>query len=145
ALDALQKAMDKVTDDYKTDTDPLQKEVGDKNANGEDVTPPFEESIPYKNALYKKQSETGDAATADTSATKKLQDYNDKFEAAKKIIDQVNNPDPNADPDKKPTNADVKKALDDLQKAKKAIDDAFTTSAKDLKTEADKSKEDGEG
>ena len=145
ALDALQKAMDKVTNDYKTDTDPLEKEVGDKTQDGKLVTPPFEESIPYKNALYKKQSETGNDTTADTSATKKLQDYNEKFKAAQKIIDQVKNPDPNADPNKKPTNADVKKALDDLQKAKKAIDDAFTTSAKDLKTETDKSKEDGEG
>ena len=139
ALEALQKAMDKVTDGYKTDVDPLQKEVGDKTQDDKPVTPPFEESIPYKNALYKKQSETGDAATADTSATKKLQDYNDKFEAAKKIIDQVKNPDSNADPDKKPTNADVKKALDDLQKAKKAIDEAFTTNAKDLKDESAKS------
>ncbi|EIK80672.1 hypothetical protein CGSMWGv55152_02471 [Gardnerella vaginalis 55152] len=143
ALDALQKAMDKVTDGYKTDVDPLQKEVGDKTQDDKPVTPPFEESIPYKNALYKKQSETGDAATGKDSATKKLETYNEKFEAAKKIIDQVNNPDPNADPDKKPTNADVKKALDDLQKAKKAIDDAFTTNAKDLKDESAKSTADG--
>ncbi|MFU0571039.1 peptidase, partial [Gardnerella vaginalis] len=143
ALEALQKAMDKVTDGYKTDVDPLQKEVGDKTQDDKPVTPPFEESIPYKNALYKKQSETGDAATAGTSATKKLQDYNEKFEAAKKIIDQVKNPDSNADPDKKPTNADVKKALDDLQNAKKAIDEAFTTDAKDLKDESAKSTADG--
>ena len=143
ALDALQKAMDKVTNGYKTDTDPLEKEVGDKTQDGKLVTPPFEESIPYKNALYKKQSETGTDATADTSATKKLQDYNDKFEAAKKIIDQVKNPDPNADPDKKPTNADVKTALEALQKAKKAIDDAFTTNAKALKDESAKSTADG--
>ncbi|NSX29949.1 FIVAR domain-containing protein [Gardnerella vaginalis] len=143
ALDALQKAMDKVTNGYKTDTDPLEKEVGDKTQDGKLVTPPFEESIPYKNALYKKQSETGTDATADTSATKKLQDYNDKFEAAKKIIDQVKNPDPNAEVDKQPTNADVKKALDDLQQAKKAIDDAFTTNAKDLKDESAKSTADG--
>ena len=143
ALDALQKAMKTVTDGYKTDTDPLQKEVGDKTQDNNPVTPPFEESIPYKNALYKKQSETGTDATADTSATKKLQDYNDKFEAAKKIIDQVKNPDPNADPDKKPTNADVKTALEALQKAKKAIDDAFTTNAKALKDESAKSTADG--
>ena len=143
ALEALQKAMNKVTDGYKTDVDPLQKEVGDKTQDGKSVTPPFEESIPYKNALYKKQSETGDAATAGTSATKKLQDYNEKFEAAKKIIDQVKNPDPNADPDKKPTNADVKTALEALQKAKKAIDDAFTTNAKALKDESAKSTADG--
>ncbi|MFU0552886.1 peptidase, partial [Gardnerella vaginalis] len=143
ALEALQKAMNKVTDDYKTDTDPLQKEVGDKTQDDKPVTPPFEESLPYKNALYKKQSETGNDATGETSATKKLQDYNDKFEAAKKIIDQVKNPDSNADPDKKPTNADVKKALDELQQAKKAIDDAFTTDAKDLKDESAKSTADG--
>ncbi|EPI45903.1 FIVAR domain-containing protein, partial [Gardnerella vaginalis] len=143
ALEALQKAMDKVTNGYKTDTDPLQKEVGDKTQDDKPVTPPFEESIPYKNALYKKQSETGDAATGKDSATKKLETYNEKFEAAKKIIDQVKNPDPNADPDKKPTNADVKTALEALQKAKKAIDDAFTTDAKDLKDESAKSTADG--
>ncbi|MFP1691871.1 peptidase [Gardnerella vaginalis] len=143
ALDALQKAMDKVTDGYKTDVDPLQKEVGDKTQDGKLVTPPFEESIPYKNALYKKQSETGNDATSNDSATKKLQDYNEKFKAAQELIDKVKNPDPNADPDKKPTNADVKKALDNLQQAKKAIDDAFTTNAKDLKDESAKSTADG--
>ncbi|EPI50365.1 M protein repeat protein, partial [Gardnerella vaginalis JCP7672] len=143
ALKTLQAAMDTVTNGYKTVVDPLEKEVGDKDATGKPVTPPFEESIPYKNALYKKQSETGDAATGNDSATKKLQDYNEKFEAAKKIIDQVNNPDPNAEVDKQPTNADVKKALDDLQQAKKAIDDAFTTNAKDLKDESAKSTADG--
>jgi|GEM_PF-981513 len=143
ALKTLQAAMDTVTNGYKTVVDPLEKEVGDKDATGKPVTPPFEESIPYKNALYKKQSETGDAATGNDSATKKLQDYNEKFEAAKKIIDQVNNPDPNADSDKKPTNADVKTALEALQKAKKAIDDAFTTNAKDLKDESAKSTADG--
>jgi len=143
ALKTLQAAMDTVTNGYKTVVDPLEKEVGDKDATGKPITPPFEESIPYKNALYKKQSETGNDATADTSATKKLQDYNDKFKAAKKIIDQVNNPDPNSEVDKQPTNADVKKALEALQKAKKAIDDAFTTSAKDLKDESAKSTADG--
>ena len=143
ALEALQKAMDKVTDGYKTDVDPLQKEVGDKTQDDKPVTPPFEESIPYKNALYKKQSETGDAATGKDSATKKLETYNEKFKAAQDLINKVKNPDSNADPDKKPTNADVKKALDDLQKAKKAIDDAFTTSAKDLKDESAKSTADG--
>ena len=143
ALKTLQAAMDTVTNGYKTVVDPLEKEVGDKDATGKPVTPPFEESIPYKNALYKKQSETGNDATADTSATKKLQDYNEKFKAAQDLINKVNNPDPNADSDKKPTNADVKKALDDLQQAKKAIDDAFTTNAKDLKDESAKSTADG--
>ena len=143
ALEALQKAMNKVTDGYKTDVDPLQKEVGDKTQDGKSVTPPFEESIPYKNALYKKQSETGDAATAGTSATKKLQDYNEKFEAAKKIIDQVKNPDPNTKPEDRPTQAKVDEALKSLQNAKKAIDDAFTTNAKALKDESAKSTADG--
>ncbi|NSX28922.1 FIVAR domain-containing protein [Gardnerella vaginalis] len=143
ALKTLQAAMDTVTNGYKTVVDPLEKEVGDKDATGKPVTPPFEESIPYKNALYKKQSETGDAATGNDSATKKLQDYNEKFKAAQDLINKVNNPDPNADSDKKPTNADVKTALEALQKAKKAIDDAFTTSAKDLKDESAKSTADG--
>ena len=139
ALDALQKAMDKVTNDYKTDTDPLEKEVGDKTQDGKLVTPPFEESIPYKNALYKKQSETGDAATGKDSATKKLQDYNEKFKVAQNLINKVNNPDPNAKPEDRPTQAKVDEALKALQDAKKAIDDAFTTNAKDLKDESAKS------
>ncbi|MFU0528899.1 peptidase, partial [Gardnerella vaginalis] len=137
ALEALQKAMDKVTDGYKTDVDPLQKEVGDKTQDDKPVTPPFEESIPYKNALYKKQSETGTDAAANTSATKKLQDYNDKFEAAKKIINQVNNPDPNAKPEDRPTQAQVDQALTDLQNAKKAIDEKFKTDVAALQTEVD--------
>ena len=145
ALTTLQEAMKTVTDGYPTDTDPLQKEVGDKDQDDKPVIPPFEESIPYKNALYKKQSETGDAATGETSATKKLQDYNEKFKAAQDLINKVNNPDPNAKPEDRPTQAKVDEALKALQDAKKAIKDSFTTSAKDLKTEADKSKEDGEG
>ncbi|MFU0560299.1 peptidase [Gardnerella vaginalis] len=144
ALTTLQEAMKAVTDGYKTNTKPLEKEVGDKTQDGKDVTPPFEESIPYKNALYKKQSETGNDATADTSATKKLQDYNDKFEAAKKIIDQVNNPDPNAKPEDRPTQAQVDQALTDLQNAKKAIDDNFKTKADALNKETKELKDDGQ-
>ncbi|MFP1698067.1 peptidase, partial [Gardnerella greenwoodii] len=144
ALKKLSDARKAVEDEYKTDAKPLEKEVGDKTQDGKLVTPPFEESIPYKNALYKKQSETGDAATTDTSATKKLQDYNDKFEAAKKIIDQVNNPDPNAKPENRPTQAQVDQALTDLQNAKKAIDDNFKTKADALKKEAKELKDDGQ-
>ena len=144
-VDALVKqlvtAQKKITENYKTNVDELKNEVGDKDQDGKPVVPPFEASVAYKNALAK--ADTEENKTADDSATKKLQAYKDKLAAAQKLIDQVNNPDPNADSSKQPTNADVKKALDELQAAKKAITDGFTTIAKDLKDEAAKSTADG--
>ncbi|MDK7192538.1 peptidase [Bifidobacterium sp. UMB1197] len=137
ALKTLQDAMTTVTDGFKTDATPLEKEVGDKDEHGNDVTPPFEATVEYKNALEKAKTETGDAATSAASATKKLEDYNKKLKAAQDLINKVNNPDPNAEADSKPTNADVKKALDELQAAKKAITDGFKTNAAALKKEAD--------
>ncbi len=145
-VDALVKqlvsAQRKITDNYKTNVDKLNNEVGDKNQEGKPVTPKFEESIPYKNALEKAKTE--DATTTDpNSATAKLKDYNDKLKAAQDLIAQVNSTDPNADPDKKPTQAQVDAALKALQDAKKAIDDSFGTKIDDLKTEAAKSTADG--
>ena len=135
-VDALVKqlvsAQRKITDNYKTNVDKLNNEVGDKDQGGNPVTPKFEESIPYKNALEKKNA-------GDATATEKLKDYNDKLAAAQKIIDQVNNPDPNAKPEDRPTQAQVDAALKALQDAKKAIDDSFGTKIDDLKTEAAKS------
>ena len=141
ALETLQKAMGKVTNGYKTNADKLKNEVGDKDQDGKPVIPAFEASVPYKNALAKADAE--EDKTSDTSATKKLEAYNEKLKAAQDLINQVNNPDPNAEADKQPTNADVKKALDELQKAKKDIDDAFATNAKALKDESAKSTADG--
>ncbi|MBF9314608.1 peptidase [Bifidobacteriaceae bacterium NR002] len=143
ALQTLQKAMDKVTNGYKTNADKLNNEVGDKDDKGKDVIPPFEASVAYKNALEKAKTETGDAATTDGSATKKLEDYNKKLKAAQDLIAQVNSTDPNADPDKKPTQAQVDKALQDLKDAKTAIDNAFKTNASALKNEADDKDERG--
>lgn len=136
ALEALQDAMDKVANDYKTNADKLKNEVGDKNEQGQPVTPPFEASVPYKNALAK-------ADAGDNDATTKLNAYNEKLKAAQKIIDQVNKPDPNAAADSKPTQAQVDQALTDLQNAKKAIDDAFKTKADALKKETKELKDDG--
>jgi len=143
ALKTLQEAMKTVTDGYKTNADKLKNEVGDKDQDGKPVTPPFEASVPYKNALEKAKTESEEDAKKDASATKKLEEYNKKFQEAQKLIDQVNNPDQNADPDKKPTQAQVDQALEALKKAKKDIDDAFATNAKDLKDEAAKSTADG--
>lgn len=131
-LEKLQEAQDNITKNYKTNVTPLSNEVGDKDQDGKPVIPPFEESIPYKNALEKKNA-------GDNDATTKLKDYNDKLAAAQKIIDQVNKPDPNAAADSKPTQAQVDAALKALQDAKKAIDDSFGTKIDDLKTEAAKS------
>ncbi len=141
ALQTLQKAMDKVTNGYKTNADKLKNEVGDKDQDGKPVTPPFEASVPYKNALAKADAE--EDKTSDTSATKKLEAYNEKLKAAQDLIAQVNSTDPNADPDKKPTQKQVDEALAALKKAKKDIDDAFATNASDLKDEAAKSTADG--
>ncbi|WP_421777438.1 FIVAR domain-containing protein [Gardnerella sp. KA00603] len=139
ALKTLQEAMKTVTDGYKTNADKLKNEVGDKDQDGKPVVPPFEASVPYKNALEKAKTETGDAATAADSATKKLEAYNKKLKDAQDLIAQVNSTDPNADPDKKPTQKQVDDALEALKKAKKDIDDAFATNASDLKDEAAKS------
>ena len=142
ALATLKAAMDKVTKDYPTKVDPLVKEVGDKDQDGNPVVPPFEATVEYKNALEKAKTEES-TTTDPNSATKKLEDYNKKLKAAQDLINKVNNPDPNAEADSKPTNADVKQALDELKAAKKAITDNFKTKVNDLKTEAAKSTADG--
>ena len=136
-LKKLQEAQDKIAKDYKTDAKLLENEVGDKDAQGNDVIPPFEASVPYKNALAK--ADTEEDKTSDTSATKKLEDYNKKLKAAQDLINKVNHPDPNAKPEDRPTQAQVDAALKALQDAKKAIDDSFGTKIDDLKTEAAKS------
>ena len=143
ALKTLQDAMSKVTDNYKTNTDKLKNEIGDKDDKGNKITPPFEASVPYKNALDKAKTESEADAKKNDSATAKLKDYAEKLKAAQDLIDQVNNPDPNADSSKQPTNADVKKALDELKAAKKAITDGFKTDAAALKNEADDKDEHG--
>ncbi|WP_421776986.1 FIVAR domain-containing protein [Gardnerella sp. KA00243] len=135
-LKQLQTAQDNIANKYKTDAIKLEYEVGDKNQDGKPVTPKFEESIPYKNALEKKNA-------GDTDATSKLKDYNDKLKAAQDLINKVKNPDPNAKPENRPTQAQVDAALKALQDAKKAIDDSFGTKIDDLKTEAAKSTADG--
>ncbi len=144
ALKTLQDAMSKVTDNYKTDVKPLSNEVGDKDKQGKDVIPPFEASVPYKNALAKKDAESEEDAKKDTSATKKLKAYAEKLKTAQDLIAQVNSTDPNADPDKKPTQEQIDKALEELQKAKKDIADTFKTHADALKKETNELKDDGQ-
>ena len=141
-LKQLQDAQDNIAKKYKTDAIKLENEVGDKDQDGKPVVPPFEASVPYKNALEKAKTE--DPTTTDaSSATVKLKAYADKLAEAQKLIDQVNHPDPNSDPKDRPTQAQVDQALTDLQNAKKAIDDAFKTNASALKNEADDKDEHG--
>lgn len=135
-LKQLKSAQKKIADNYKTDVKPLANEVGDKDQAGNPIVPAFEESVTYKNALDKQNS-------GDADATAKLKDYNDKLDAAKKLLDKVANPDPNAKPEDRPTNADVAQALEALKTAKKAIDDTFKTKAGALKLEADDKDEHG--
>lgn len=135
-LKQLKSAQKKIADNYKTDVKPLANEVGDKDQDGNPIVPAFEESVTYKNALDKQNS-------GDADATAKLNDYNDKLDAAKKLLDKVANPDPNAKPEDRPTNADVAQALEALKTAKKAIDDTFKTKAGALKLEADDKDEHG--
>ena len=140
-LKQLQDAQNKIAKDYKTDAIKLEREVGDKDQDGNPVIPPFEASVPYKNAL--EQAKTEENKTSDDSATKKLEDYNKKLKAAQDLIAQVNSTDPNADQDKKPTQAQVDKALSELKAAKDAINTAFKTSASALRTETKELQQNG--
>lgn len=141
-LKKLQTAQDNIANKYKTDAIKLEYEVGDKNQDGKPVTPPFEASVPYKNALEKAKTE--DPATTDpNSATKKLEAYNEKLKAAQELINKVNNPDPNAKPEDRPTQAQVDKALQDLKDAKDAITNGFKTDVTALQNEAEDNDEHG--
>ena len=144
-VDALVKqlvtAQKKIAENYKTDVKPLSNEVGDKDTQGNPVTPPFEASVPYKNALAKADAEEN--KTDPNSATAKLKAYADKLQEAQKLIDQVNHPDPNAKPEDRPTQDDVDKALEALKQAKKDIDDNFKTKVEKLQNEVDDKDEGG--
>ena len=142
ALDTLKAAMKTVTDNYKTDVKPLSNEVGDKDKNGKDVTPPFEATVEYKNALEKAKTEDP-ATTNPNSATKKLAAYAEKLAKANELIEKVKNPDPNAKPEDRPTQDDVDKALAALKQAKKDIDDNFKTKVDKLQNEVDDKNDDG--
>ena len=135
-LKQLKDAQDNIAKKYKTDAIKLEREVGDKDQDGNPVVPPFEASVTYKNALEK-------ANAGDNDATAKLKEYTDKLKAAQELLNKVNNPDPNAKPEDRPTQAQVDKALTDLQNAKKAITDAFTTKVGALKKETKELKDDG--
>ena len=139
-LKQLQDAQDKIAK-YKTDAIKLEREVGDKDQDGRPVTPPFEASVPYKNALAKADAEEN--KTDPNSATVKLKAYADKLAEAQKLIDQVNHPDPNSDPKDRPTQDDVDKALAALKQAKKDIDDNFKTKVEKLQNEVDDKDESG--
>ena len=144
-VDALVKqlvtAQKKIAENYKTDVKPLSNEVGDKDQYGKPVVPPFEASVPYKNALAKADAEEN--KTDPNSATKKLEAYNEKLKAAQELLNKVNNPDPNAKPEDRPTQKQVDDALDALKKAKKDIDDNFKTKVDKLQNEVDDKDEKG--
>lgn len=135
-LKQLKDAQDKIAKTYKTDAIKLEREVGDKDQDGKPVTPPFEASVPYKNALAKSND-------GDNDATAKLNAYNEKLKAAQDLINKVKNPDPNAAPADRPTQQQVDQALTDLQNAKKAIDENFKTKVDKLQNEVDDKNEDG--
>ena len=143
ALKKLSDARKAVEAKYKTNADKLKNEVGDKDAQGKPVTPPFEASVAYKNALEKSKTETGDAAAAEGSATKKLEDYNKKLKAAQELLNKVNNSDPNAKSEDRPTQAQVDKALAELKAAKDAITNGFKTNVDKLQNEVEDKNEDG--
>ena len=136
ALKKLSEARKAVEAKYKTNVTPLSNEVGDKDEHGKDVTPPFEASVPYKNALAK-------ANAGDNDATTKLKNYADKLAEAQKLIEKVKNPDPNAKPEDRPTQKQVDDALAALKQAKKDIDDNFKTKVDKLQNEVDDKNEDG--
>lgn len=144
-VDALVKqlvtAQKKIAENYKTDVKPLSNEVGDKDQDGNPVVPPFEASVPYKNALAKADAE--ESKTDPNSATAKLKAYAEKLQAAQDLINKVNNPDPNAAPANRPTQAQVDQALTDLKQAKKDIEDTFKTKVEKLQNEVDDKDETG--
>ena len=141
-LKQLQDAQEKIAKTYKTDAIKLEREVGDKDQDGKPVVPPFEASVTYKNALEKAKTE--DAATTNpNSATAKLKAYADKLAKANELIEKVNNPDPNAKPEDRPTQKQVDDALAALKQAKKDIDDNFKTKVDKLQNEVDDKNEDG--
>lgn len=142
-LKQLQDAKDKIAKEYKTDAIKLENEVGDKDQDGKPVTPPFEASVAYKNALERAKAESKEDADKDTSATKKLAAYAEKLAKANELIEKVKNPDPNAKLEDRPTQAKVDEALKALQEAKNAIKDAFTTKVDALKKETKELKDDG--
>lgn len=142
-LKQLQDAQEKIAKDYKTDAIKLENEVGDKDQDGKPVTPPFEASVAYKNALEKAKAESKEDADKDTSATKKLAAYAEKLAKANELIEKVKNPDPNAKPEDRPTQKQVDDALAALKKAKKDIDDNFKTKVDKLQNEVDDKNEDG--
>lgn len=135
-LKKLQAAQDKIANNYKTDAKLLENEVGDKDAQGQPVTPPFKASVEYKNALEKKNA-------GDATATEKLKAYAEKLAKANELIEKVKNPDPNAKPEDRPTQKQVDDALAALKKAKKDIDDNFKTKVDALKKETKELKDDG--
>ncbi|MFU0546091.1 peptidase [Gardnerella swidsinskii] len=135
-LKQLQDAQDKIAKTYKTDAIKLEREVGDKDQDGKPVTPPFEASVAYKNALEKKNA-------GDATATEKLKAYAEKLAKANELIEKVKNPDPNAKPEDRPTQKQVDDALAALKKAKKDIDDNFKTKVDALKKETKELKDDG--
>ncbi|MFU9915532.1 peptidase [Fannyhessea vaginae] len=135
-LKQLKDAQDKIAKTYKTDAIKLEREVGDKDQDGKPVTPPFEASVPYKNALAKSND-------GDNDATAKLNAYNEKLKAAQDLINKVKNPDPNAAPADRPTQQQVDDALAALKQAKKDIDDKFNTKVEKLQNEVDDKNEDG--
>lgn len=142
-LKQLQDAQEKIAKDYKTDAIKLENEVGDKDQDGKPVTPPFEASVVYKNALEKAKAESKEDADKDTSATKKLAAYAEKLAKANELIEKVKNPDPNAKPEDRPTQKQVDDALAALKQAKKDIDDNFKTKVDKLQNEVDDKNEDG--
>lgn len=135
-LKQLQDAQEKIAKEYKTDAIKLEREVGDKDQDGKPVVPPFEASVPYKNALAKSND-------GDNDATAKLNAYNEKLKAAQDLINKVKNPDPNAAPADRPTQQQVDDALAALKQAKKDIDDKFKTKVEKLQNEVDDKNEDG--
>ncbi|RDW95516.1 peptidase [Gardnerella vaginalis] len=135
-LKQLKDAQDNIAKKYKTDAIKLEREVGDKDQDGKPVVPPFEASVPYKNALEKKNA-------GDATATEKLKAYAEKLAKANELIEKVKNPDPNAKPEDRPTQKQVDDALAALKQAKKDIDDNFKTKVDKLQNEVDDKNEDG--
>ena len=130
AQKALKEIKDKILANYKTSPHDLQQEV-DKSKDGDTDTSTdvFENTPAFKNATAK----------GDDASKQALKDYNDKLDAAKKLLDKFDRTTGKLKQGKTaPTQKELDDALDALKASKKKITDGYKTNKSDLNTEAGK-------
>lgn len=130
AQKALKEIKDKILANYKTSPHDLQQEVDKSRDKADDMSDGLFENTPaFKNATAK----------GDEAAKKALKDYNDKLDAAKKLLDKFDRTTGKLKQgETAPTQKELDDALDALKAAKKKIEDNYSTVKYDLRQEAGK-------